>query len=50
MQAIKATRDAILKPLQTVAGIIEKRHTLPVLANVLISKKAENINFLGTDL
>ncbi len=50
MQAMKATRDAILKPLQTVAGIIERRHTLPVLANVLISKKGPNITFLGTDL
>ena len=28
MQIIKASRDAILKPLQTVAGIVEKRHTL----------------------
>ena len=27
MQIIKASRDAILKPLQTVAGIVEKRHT-----------------------
>ena len=37
MQFIKANRDAILKPLQTVAGIVERRHTLPILANVLIS-------------
>ena len=29
MQIIHASRDAILKPLQTVAGIIEKRHTQP---------------------
>ena len=26
MQFIKANRDAILKPLQTVAGIVERRH------------------------
>jgi DNA polymerase III subunit beta len=38
MELIKAHRDAILKPLQTVAGIVEKRHTLPILSNVLLTK------------
>ena len=50
MQIIKATRDAILKPLQTVAGIVEKRHTLPILANVLIRKDGETVTFTGTDI
>jgi DNA polymerase-3 subunit beta len=50
MQIIKASRDAILKPLQTVAGIVEKRHTLPILANVLIRKDGENVSFTGTDI
>ena len=50
MQIIKASRDAILKPLQTVAGIVEKRHTLPILANVLIRKNGEVVSFTGTDI
>ncbi|MGE0798540.1 MAG: DNA polymerase III subunit beta [Lautropia sp.] len=50
MQLIKASRDAILKPLQTVAGIVEKRHTLPILANVLIRKQGETVSFTGTDI
>jgi DNA polymerase III subunit beta len=50
MQIIKATRDAVLKPLQAVAGIIERRHTMPILANVLITKDAEQVSFLGTDV
>jgi DNA polymerase-3 subunit beta len=47
---IKATRDAILRPLQTVAGIVERRHTLPILANVLVRKQGEQVSFLATDI
>ena len=50
MQIIHASRDAILKPLQTVAGIIEKRHTQPILANVLIRQQGEHVSFVGTDM
>jgi DNA polymerase III subunit beta len=50
MQIIKASRDAILKPLQTVAGIVEKRTTLPILANVLIRKEGDTVSFTGTDI
>jgi DNA polymerase-3 subunit beta len=50
MSFIQATRDAILKPLLTVAGIVEKRHTLPILANVLLSKEAETVSFLASDV
>ncbi|MDO4636368.1 MAG: DNA polymerase III subunit beta [Lautropia sp.] len=50
MQIIHASRDAILKPLQTVAGIIEKRHTQPILANVLIRQQGERVTFTGTDM
>ncbi len=50
MQFIKASRDAILKPLQTVAGIVERRHTLPILANVLLKKDGERVSFLATDV
>jgi DNA polymerase-3 subunit beta len=50
MQMIKATRDAILKPLQTVAGIVERRHTLPILSNVLVRKTGNTVSFLASDL
>ena len=38
MIVLKATQDAVLSVLQSVAGIVERRHTLPVLANVLPRK------------
>ncbi len=50
MQFIRASKDSILKPLQTVAGIVERRHTLPILANVLLRKDAENVSFLASDV
>jgi DNA polymerase III subunit beta len=50
MELIKAHRDAILKPLQTVVGIVEKRHTLPILSNVLLTKNGESVSFLATDV
>lgn len=43
-------RDTLLKPLQTVTGIVEKRHTLPILANVLIEGNAQQLSFIATDL
>jgi len=50
MLLIKADRDAILKPLQTVAGIVERRHTLPILANVLLRKQGPSVSFLASDV
>ncbi|MFZ9314910.1 MAG: DNA polymerase III subunit beta [Burkholderiaceae bacterium] len=50
MILIKATRDAILKPLQQVAGIVEKRHTLPILSNILITKQGNKVSFISTDI
>jgi len=43
-------RDALLKPLQMVSGAIERRHTLPILSNVLLDVSAEQIALTGTDL
>lgn len=50
MQFIRASKDSVLKPLQTVAGIVERRHTLPILANVLLRKDGENVSFLASDV
>jgi hypothetical protein len=38
MIVLKATQDKVLGVLQSVAAILERRHTLPMLANVLLRK------------
>lgn len=43
-------RDALLKPLQLVAGVVERRQTLPVLSNVLFEVKGSQLRLTGTDL
>ncbi|HEX7339472.1 MAG TPA: DNA polymerase III subunit beta [Rhodanobacteraceae bacterium] len=43
-------REALLKPLQQVVGVIERRQTLPVLANFLVQAQAGRVAFTGTDL
>ncbi len=50
MLLIKTQRDTLLKPLQTVTGIVERRQTLPILSNVLIQQTQEKTTFLTTDL
>src|SRR5690606_409941 len=50
MQLVQATRDALLKPLMTVAGIVERRNTLPILANSLMRKEGQGVAFITTDL
>jgi DNA polymerase-3 subunit beta len=50
MQLVKTERDTLLRPLQTVSGIVERRHTLPILANLLITKNGPDVSFLSTDL
>lgn len=43
-------REALLKPLQQVVGVVERRQTLPVLSNLLVQVGAEGVSFTGTDL
>lgn len=43
-------RDLLLKPLQLVAGVVERRQTLPVLSNVLIEVRDGRLRLTGTDL
>ena len=50
MQLVKTQRDALLRPLQIVSGIVERRHTLPILANILIRKDGPDVTFLSTDI
>src|SRR5437870_1398270 len=47
---IKAKRDELLAPLAAVSGIIERRHTLPILSNVLIDGSGDALSFLATDI
>ena len=46
----KAKRDELLAPLSAVSGIIERRHTLPILSNVLIERAQDTLAFLATDI
>jgi len=50
MQLKQIPRDALLKPLQAVSGIVERRHTLPILANVLLEHKDGRLYVTATDL
>ena len=50
MVLVKAKRDAILGPLSSVSGIIERRHTLPILSNVLLDRSGDMLSFLATDI
>lgn len=44
------SRDALLKPLNLVAGVVERRQTLPILANVLMVLDGDHLALTGTDL
>ena len=50
MNLLKTKRETLLEPLQAVAGIIERRHTLPILSNVLLSRTDTHIDFVATDI
>ena len=44
------SRDALIKPLNLVAGVVERRQTLPILSNVFMSLEAGQLSLTGTDL
>ncbi len=45
-----APRETILKPLQTVVGVVERRQTMPILSNVLLSVQGNKLSVSATDL
>jgi DNA polymerase-3 subunit beta len=47
---LTAPREDFLAPLQSVIGVVERRQTMPILANVLISAKDNRLRVTGTDL
>jgi DNA polymerase-3 subunit beta len=50
MIVLKAAQAKLLDALQSVAGIVERRHTLPILANVLLRKNGDTVEFTTSDL
>jgi DNA polymerase-3 subunit beta len=50
MIVLKAAQEKILGALQAVSGIVERRHTLPILANVLLRKTGKQLEFTTSDL
>lgn len=44
------SREALIKPLQLVTGVVERRQTLPVLSNVLLVLDKNVLSLTGTDL
>ena len=47
---IKINREVLLKPLTNVSSIVERRHTLPILSNLLLEANNNNIQLTATDL
>ncbi|HEX8931908.1 MAG TPA: DNA polymerase III subunit beta [Patescibacteria group bacterium] len=46
----KINKEVLLKPLQTITGVVERKQPLPILSNVLIQKEGTNYRFIATDL
>ncbi len=44
------SREALLKPLQLVSGVVERRQTMPVLSNILLVAEGNQLAMTGTDL
>ena len=47
---LTAVREDVLAPLQSVIGVVERRQTMPVLANVLLAARDNRLSATGTDL
>ncbi|RMX04208.1 DNA polymerase III subunit beta [Corticibacter populi] len=50
MIVFKAPQEKVLSVLQSIAGIVERRHTLPILANVLLRKSGGTLQLTTSDL
>ena len=50
MIVLKATQSKVLAVLQSVAGIVERKHTLPILANVMLRKTGSTVQLTTSDL
>jgi DNA polymerase-3 subunit beta len=45
-----AARETVLKPLQTVVNVVERRQTMPILSNVLLTVEKNRLRVTATDL
>ena len=43
-------KNDLLRELQLFQGIVERKNTIPILANVLMEAKGDQVSFLATDL
>jgi len=50
MIVFKSTQDSVLSALQSVSGIVERRQTLPILANVMLRKTGASVQLTTSDL
>lgn len=50
MLLVQSERNALLASLSAVVGVVERRHTLPILSNLLLEKKDGKLTLLATDL
>jgi DNA polymerase III subunit beta len=50
MIVLKAAQEKVISALQSVGGIVERRHTLPILGNVLIRKTGPQVELTTSDL
>jgi DNA polymerase-3 subunit beta len=50
MFVLETRKDTLLKPLQAAVGVVERKHTLPILANVLFEAVGERTALVATDL
>src|ERR1700676_1571656 len=47
---VSATREHLLEALQSVIGVVERRQTMPILSNILLSARDHRLRVTGTDL
>src|SRR5579864_234143 len=47
---VSATREHLLEALQSVIGVVERRQTMPILSNILLSARDSRLRVTGTDL
>ena len=46
---IKGFKAEVAKPIMAVSGAVEKKNTIPILANILIRKTGQKVTFTGSD-
>ena len=47
---LKIKKEEILKGLQRIQGVVEKKNTMPILSNMLLTAEGNSIEIIATDL